>query len=185
MSDQVPGGPPPGPPTPPAPPPGASAPVPPPQTGPGMAPPPGAMPPPPGGMAPPPGGMAPPPGGMAPPPGGMAPPPGYGAPGMATGYKPKPSTPGIAVAGFIMSLVGFFVFAIVLCPIGWILSAKGRKQAKAIGAPTGLATAGIWIGVIGTIFAVLGLILFIILLATGDWEWDTTTTTYTILPFLF
>jgi hypothetical protein len=181
MSDQVPGGPPPGPPTPPAPPPGASAPVPPPEGG--MAPPPGAsapVPPPQTGA-----GMAPPPGAMPPPPGGMAPPPGYGAPGMATGYKPKPSTPGIAVAGFIMSLVGFFVFAIVLCPIGWILSAKGRKQAKAIGAPTGLATAGIWIGVIGTILAVLGIALFIILLATGDWEWDTTTTTYTILPFLF
>jgi hypothetical protein len=103
---------------------------------------------------------------------------------MTAGYKPKPSTPGIAVAGFIVSLIGWFIFPAVICLIGWILSVKGRKQAKAVGAPTGLATAGLWIGAIGTIVGVLGLILLIILIATGDWE-TSTTTTYTILPFLF
>jgi hypothetical protein len=184
MSDQVPGGPPPGPPTPPVPPPGASAPVPPPQGAPpgsGMVPPPGGMPPPPGAMVPPPGYGAP---GYGAPGYGS---PGYGAPGMGMAYMPRPSTPGIAIAGFVCSLVGLFVFPIVPSIVGLVLSIMGRRQARETHAPTGLATAGLWIGVAGLVLWALFIIFYIIFIAAmvSSGEWETDTTTYTVLPSLF
>ncbi len=59
-----------------------------------------------------------------------------------------------AVSGFVCSLIGMFIFGF-LCIIGLILSKKALNEAKETGAPTGLATAGFVLGIIGTIFWVM------------------------------
>ena len=60
---------------------------------------------------------------------------------------------GFAIAGFVLSIVGLFIFAIILSPLAIIFSALGLKSDK-----KGLAIAGLVIGI-------LGLVLWLILLA--------------------
>ena len=129
-------------------------------------------------MGPPP--MGPPP--MGPPP--MGPPvymPGAGA-------SRSSSAPGIAVAGFICACAGIFLgFIYLILPIvGLILSAVGLSQAKKRRAPTGFATAGIWISSITlALYIIAGIIIFIVAVTS-----DSSTTTYDyntydmILPFV-
>lgn len=65
-------------------------------------------------------------------------------------YVQRPSN-SMGVAGFIISLVGW-VSCGILCPIGLVLSLIGlRKQ------PRGFAVAGVILGVLGTIWAVIAL----------------------------
>ena len=185
MSNDVPtGGVPPTPPSPP-PPPGSFGAVPPPaETMPPQGSPPGMMPP-----AGPPPGYGPPPGpGMMPPPGPGMMPPGYGTPDQ--GYPPyyaaaRPGPPGLAIAGFVCSLVGLFMVPIIFSIAGLILSIMGRKQARQQQAPTGLATAGFWISIAGLVLWGLLIVFYIILIAiavsSGNWE----TTTNVIVPFMF
>lgn len=61
-------------------------------------------------------------------------------------------TNGLSIAGFVVSLVTCFVFSFfgISGIVGIILSAVGRSQAVNNGGKTGLATAGIVIGVINT-----------------------------------
>jgi hypothetical protein len=102
---------------------------------------------------------------MGTPPQPPPPQPGYGAP-------QQQGNPGIAVAGFVCSLVGLLVswlgWSIVLCVIGLVLSIMGRRQAIERGAPTGLATAGIVMGIIGTVIAVIIIVFVIILVNESD-----------------
>ena len=60
------------------------------------------------------------------------------------------STNGLSIAGFVVSLGSMFIglFGIVGL-VGIVLSAVGRNQAKNNGGKTGLATAGIILGIIG------------------------------------
>lgn len=60
---------------------------------------------------------------------------------------------GFAITGFILSIVGLFVFSIILSPLAIIFSALGLKSDK-----KGLAIAGLIIGIVG-------LILWLLLLA--------------------
>jgi hypothetical protein len=91
----------------------------------------------PGGMPPPP-----PPHGYAPPQPGYAPPyPGYGAPAQGT--------PGIVIAGFVLSFFGW------LAIIGLILCAVGIGEAKRRNAGVGLATAGIVISIVVLVSTVI------------------------------
>ena len=60
---------------------------------------------------------------------------------------PPPTTPGLAIAGMvigIIALVFFWVplFGAVLAVLGMIFSTVGSSQAKRIGAPYGMGTAG-------------------------------------------
>ena len=74
------------------------------------------------------------------------PPPGY----YPMAYQPlAPKVPGLAVAGFACSMAGLFfgVFSLILPILGIVFSAVGLAQAKRSMAPTGLATAGLWIGI--------------------------------------
>jgi len=81
---------------------------------------------------------------------------------------------GLAIGGFVCSLVGFLCCQLVT-PVGLILSIVGLSKAKKLnGAGKGLAIAGIIIGAIGI---ALG-ILYIILYAIGVLTLDTTTTSY-------
>lgn len=63
-----------------------------------------------------------------------------------------------AVSGFVCSLVGMFIFGF-LCIVGMILSKKALNEAKQTGAPTGLATAGFVLGIIGTCGWIVGVLL--------------------------
>lgn len=76
-----------------------------------------------------------------------------------TDKKPT-GTNGVAVAGFVLSLCGFFTGITFI--IGLILSAVGLSQTKKTGQEgRGLALAGTIIGAIGTGLAVIGTIIFI------------------------
>ncbi len=63
------------------------------------------------------------------------------------------STNGLSIAGFIVSIGSLFIglWGIVGL-VGVVLSAVGRNQAVRDGGKTGLATAGIIIGIIGAAY---------------------------------
>ena len=67
-------------------------------------------------------------------------------------------TNGLSIAGFVVSccsmLIGLFGLVGL---VGLILSAIGRSQAKSEGGKTGLATAGIVLGVIGMLYNLISL----------------------------
>ena len=62
-------------------------------------------------------------------------------------------TNGMSIAGFVVSLVTCFIFGFYGLSgiVGIVLSAVGRKQAVENGQKTGLATAGIVLGIISCI----------------------------------
>jgi len=90
--------------------------------------------------------------------------------GQQPGYQWQPSAPtsGSATAALILGIVG-----VVLCPLlcsvpALILGYKAKNEIAASGgrmSGAGQATAGIVLGWIGTAFAVLGVLLFLSLLA--------------------
>lgn len=66
--------------------------------------------------------------------------------------KATGTTNGLSVAGLAFSLVSIFVsFYGIVGLVGWILSGCGRSKAQNEGGKTGLATAGIVLGVIGSV----------------------------------
>lgn len=76
-------------------------------------------------------------------------------------YAPPVSTlgaPGVGVAGFVLSLLGFSILGIIL---SWV----GLSQAKREGRPTGLCVAGI---VIGFVWLAISIILIIVTVAAVD-----------------
>ena len=100
----------------------------------------------------------------APPPAGAAP----SSPAFATGgafvspvYPPPVGlgTPGIGIAGFVVSLLGFSLIGIVL---SWI----GYSQAKREGRPKGLCVAGIVIGFVWLLIGV-AVVLFMVVFAAS------------------
>ena len=77
-------------------------------------------------------------------------------PGAERPQTTSASNPGIGVAGFICSLVGFGVP--LLGVLGLILSIAGRREAERLGMAKGLSATGIVIGVISTLFGLLVLV---------------------------
>lgn len=63
---------------------------------------------------------------------------------------------GLSIAGFVVSCCSMVInlYGIVGL-VGLILSAVGRNQAKQNGQKTGLATAGIILGVIGLVYGLI------------------------------
>jgi hypothetical protein len=117
----------------------------------------------------------------------QAPPPPPPAPG---GVPPKQGAPGMAVAGFVCSLIGMILAIIGICffiggplaIIGLILAIVGRNHARSTGAPEGLATAGIVMGVIGIIAAIAWTIVAVTSDSSDvDFDFDTSGVA---LPFL-
>lgn len=105
--------------------------------------------------------MAPPPYAQGPGP-GMPPPPGY--PG---GMYQEVKTPGMIIAGFVLSLVGLFCMGF-LGIVGLILSAMGLKNFDPeTQKGKGLAIAGVVLGVIDTIFFIILLIVNIAAAVNG------------------
>ena len=70
-------------------------------------------------------------------------------------------TNGLSIAGFVVSLVTCFFFGFygISGIVGIVLSAVGRSQAVQNGGKTGLATAGIVLGIINTILCWVFLIM--------------------------
>lgn len=111
--------------------------------------------------------------------------PGYAAPGAPAYAAPYGAAPeavpgrGLAIAGIILAFFAPLV--------GLILSLVARSKLKKAGAPTGLATAGFWIGlaltIIGLIVGIITIVVFANLfsmcaqLGPGVWEVDGTTYT--------
>ena len=73
---------------------------------------------------------------------------------------------GMSIASLVLGILslGFFwipfgnTALLVLGIVGIILAVKGKKAAVAAGAPTGLATAGLVLSIIGTVFAGIGFV---------------------------
>lgn len=135
----------------------------------------------------------PPPYPQAPPPGQYGPPPaGYGYPQPQPGwYQPPPARPtnGSAVAALVLGISGIvvtlmfagFLFIVSLpCSIAaWILGVKGKKaatrdpQAEPMRpAGWGMAQAGFICGIVGVVLAILAIILWIVVFAATDWNFD-------------
>jgi len=75
---------------------------------------------------------------------------------MQYGGRPQPlSAPGIAIAGFVMVMVGLTILLWFVGLAGFILSWVGYAKAKREGRPTGLALAGTIVGAIMTTLGVL------------------------------
>ena len=74
------------------------------------------------------------------------------------------SSNGFSIAGLVLGIVAcvFFWFsfintiALILGIVGIILAIMGSKKAKATGGPTGIATAGLVLSIIGTVLAGIG-----------------------------
>ena len=104
---------------------------------------------------PPPGGAAPPP---PPPPGGAAPPP----PPVG---QPAAQTTKLPVWSFIFGLASFIqCLPLIGGIVAIVTGVMGRKRAKQLNQSSGLATAGIVLGILGLI---ISLIVTIILISTG------------------
>lgn len=77
------------------------------------------------------------------------------APPAASAFtvETQPRNDPLALAGFIVSLVGLFLVGVILGPVGFILSAFGHRRVTRAGGELlgkGFAVAGMIIGVIDT-----------------------------------
>jgi hypothetical protein len=76
-----------------------------------------------------------------------------------TGYAPAPTSTrsnGMAVAGFVLSIIGIFLFNIILGPLGVIFGGVGLSRANRGASNRGLAIAAVVIGVLDiVVFAML------------------------------
>lgn len=77
-------------------------------------------------------------------------------------YEP-PANNGMGIAGFIVSLIGLFVCAGVVCPIGLLLSLVALRKE-----PRGFAIAGLIIGLIGSLMGVFVVLIFVGIIGAGN-----------------
>lgn len=70
---------------------------------------------------------------------------------------------GLSIAGFVVSLVSLFILALygITGTIGLVLSAVGRSQAVNEGRKTGLATAGIVLGIISIMGGIVNAFIYL------------------------
>ena len=123
--------------------------------------------PPPQGYAPPPQDYAPPPQGYAPPPPqGYAPPPQGYPPPPPQGYAPPPPKPpgyGMGIASMVLGIVALLICyvpwvdiaSLVLSIVGLILAIIAKKKNAEVGAPPGMATAGLVTNIIALVISVI------------------------------
>ncbi|MBR5714718.1 MAG: DUF4190 domain-containing protein, partial [Clostridia bacterium] len=84
-------------------------------------------------------------------------------------YQSNGSSKGISIAALVCGIVGIVgawfpvicYFALIIAIVGIVLGAIGMKKAKENNEPTGLATAGLVLGIIGTALAVIGVICIV------------------------
>ena len=90
------------------------------------------------------------------------PPTGY----PAYGYPVPRKANGLSIAGFVCGLLGVVLafapyIGVILGIIGISLSVPGRNRAKRVGGPTGLATAGLVLGIIAVAVFLILLLFFV------------------------
>ncbi len=76
------------------------------------------------------------------------------------------SSKGIGIGALVCGILGLVggpipvvcYFTLVLSIVAIVLGAKGKKQALALGEPTGMATAGLVLGIIGVAIAAAGVL---------------------------
>jgi len=86
------------------------------------------------------------------------------------GYAPAPPAPPntMAIAALVcgvLGIIGSFIpyvmfFTAILAILGIVFGAMGMKKAKETGTGNGLAIAGLVLGIIGTLFALVGIICY-------------------------
>lgn len=94
------------------------------------------------------------------------PPPNQPGPPMPT---PAKGSNGLATAGFVLGLLGLLgswipvlnIFGILLCFLGVILAAIGLAKSKKVGAGKGLAIAGVVLGALGVLVAIIVNVAFV------------------------
>ena len=79
--------------------------------------------------------------------------------------KAKPGTPGLCIAGFVISLFSIWL-GVFLCIPSIVLSTMGNRWARENGFHSGLGTAGLVIGIITTVF--WGLFFLAIFIASAS-----------------
>ena len=128
--------------------------------------------------------------GYAPPPppapsyGSAAPPPSYGQTQPAPSYAQAPSPGygqpayaqlpvaqnGKALWSMILGIVGFFVCGLVCGPVAIVLSRQAKTEIAASGGRQtgdGMAQAGFILGIIQTVLAVVGIVIWIAVIGVG------------------
>ena len=94
----------------------------------------------------------------------------FSCPEQTTQYSPashsnnsQNGANGLSIAGFVVSLVSLFILGLygVTGTIGLILSAIGRSHAVSEGRKTGLATAGIILGIISIMGGLVNAIIYL------------------------
>ena len=84
-------------------------------------------------------------------------------PYQGQGYAPSPPGKGLAITSLVLGLVSILLCLWCFTGVpGMIFGFIGHKQLKGAGAPTGMATAGIVLSIIGTALAVLFVLLSVI-----------------------
>lgn len=108
---------------------------------------------------------------VSPQPGWTPPAPGGGATGPVGGGGQQP-TNGKATAALVLGILGLPFFCPVLCSVpALVLGYQARKEIDASGGVQqgrGQAKAGIVMGWIGTVVGAIGIVLIIVLAATGN-----------------
>jgi len=88
------------------------------------------------------------------------PPPGYGPPGYP--YRPPGQYPGkgLCIASMVLGICSLCIpyAGLATAIVGLVLGIMGRNKAMEVGAPTGMATAGIVCSIVGLAGSVLILI---------------------------
>lgn len=92
---------------------------------------------------------------------------GYAADAQYFEVNKLPSPPSIAVAGFIMGILGFIFPLLVWWWVGLPLSWVGYKRAVREKLPTALALAGLIINAVMSVVSVVSLLLVIVLIAVN------------------
>jgi hypothetical protein len=99
------------------------------------------------------------------------PPPQWGQQQPQQQWQPAPSTPGSATAALILGICAIFVCNIICAPLALVYGYKARNEIDASGGRLGgrgMATAGIVLGWIGIVLAVLTIIYIIVVIAAAD-----------------
>jgi hypothetical protein len=87
--------------------------------------------------------------------------------------QPQPTNSN-AVISLVLGIIGIIFCAGVLAPIAWYLGAQAENQIDASGGAEGgrgIATAGKILGIIGTVYLVVWLVIVIIALIAGTSVW--------------